>query len=200
MRSVVRAMRQQVGDDFPIGVKLNSADFQRGGFDEEDSAQVLQMLEEDGVDMIEISGGNYESKAMFDLDEAQTTPGDREAYFLRYARRVRTQTQVPLMVTGGFRSRSVMTEALRSDALDLIGMARPFANNPDIAHELLHGKLTRARPPVRIPGLHRISVASEAMLSVVQMGLMARGIDPNGPLGPLLTALLGMVSALTTRR
>lgn len=61
LMEVYREMRRQVGDDFPIGIKLNSADFQRGGFTEEESMQVLKTIDEAGIDLIEISGGNYEN-------------------------------------------------------------------------------------------------------------------------------------------
>ena len=191
LREVVRAVRGVVGGRVPVGVKLNSADFQRGGFAEGESMQVLGMLEAEGVDLIEISGGNYESKAMFNLDADQRE--DREAYFLDYARRARRATQAPLMVTGGFRSAAAMEDALAEGALDVVGMARPFANNPDIARDLIEGRLERALPPVRLPLLYTASVASEAMLSVAQMSVMARGVDPNGVLGPFLTAILGIL-------
>ena len=176
LRATLAAMRNRCGADFPISVKLNSADFQRGGFDEDDSLRVLEWLHEDGIDLVEISGGNYESKAMFQLDDTST--GRREAYFLDFARRARAAVDIPLMVTGGFRSRTVMNDALADGALDVIGVARPFANDPDFADRLLSGELERAEQPTKWLGGFGTRAVSEAMLSVAQMGLISRGLDP----------------------
>jgi len=193
----VRAVRAAVGPAFPVSVKLNSADFQQGGFTPEDAMAVLAMLDDEGVDLVEISGGSYESAAMLNL--ARESTAAREAYFLEFAAAARAQLDTPIMVTGGFRSAAAMEEALADGSLDVVGMARPFANNPDIAAELLSGARERAAQPLRLPGLRRVSMASEAMLSVAQMGLMARGLPPSGPLGPVVTLGMGLVRSLVKR-
>ena len=101
---IVRRIRARVSPGFAVSVKLNSADFQRGGFSEDESRDVVAALAGEGLDLIEISGGNYESPAMSGSAAASTR--DREAYFLDYARTVRQLAgDVPLAVTGGFRSR-----------------------------------------------------------------------------------------------
>lgn len=130
------AIRNEVGSDFPIGVKLNSADFQRDGFNEEDFIAVAETLAYIGVDLIEISGGNYESQSMSGIN-VQTSTLKREAYFLEYARKIRGRVKVPLIVTGGFRSVSAMNQALQSGETDLIGLGRPFAVDPNVANKLL---------------------------------------------------------------
>ena len=84
LREIYRAIRTEVGEDFPIGVKLNSADFQRGGFSEEESMQVIQTLQADGLDLVEVSGGNYENPSMVGANVKESTL-QREAYFLEYA-------------------------------------------------------------------------------------------------------------------
>ena len=173
-------IRNAVGDDFPIGIKLNSADFQRGGFTEEESMRVLGMLQEDGIDLVEISGGSYESRVMLDKVENQ-----REAFFLEYAKTARAKVDVPMMVTGGFRARSIMEDALSYGALDVVGMARPFTNNPSIAQDLLDGRTERAADPPVMPGLGRLGGMSEAMMSVAQMGLLAKGKSPTLRFGGL---------------
>lgn len=193
-RSVLDAIRKAVGDDFPIGIKLNSADFQRGGFTEQESMRVLAMLQEDGVDLVEISGGSYESRVM--LNEPQT---GRDAFFLEYAEKARSEVEIPLMVTGGFRERAAMVDALAKGALDVVGMARPFTNNPRVALDLLEGQTSRAADPPTIPGLGRLGGTSQAMMSVAQMGLLARGKSPTlrfGGLGAVLAALVEESSSL----
>jgi len=155
--AVYQAIRDAVGDDFPIGIKLNSADFMKDGFSEEESMDVVKALSEAGIDLIEISGGTYESPAMTGHKVAESTR-KREAYFLDYADAVRQHTDVPLMVTGGFRSAAAMSEALASGATDLIGLARPVAVSPAWPRELLaddNARLELKRPTTGIKGLDK---------------------------------------------
>eukprot|EP01083_Nonionella_stella_P130726 396829_1 len=141
---VVRAVRQAVGPDFPVVVKLNSADFQRGGFTEDESIKVVRCLGGLAVDFVEISGGNYENPVLMDgLGAARTvrkTTLEREAYYLDYCHKLRDECSVPIMLTGGFRSAEAMTDAVRSRATDLVGLARPFAMEADFAQKILSGK------------------------------------------------------------
>jgi len=131
---VYRKIRAMVGDDFPIGIKLNSADFQKGGFTEDESMEVVKILSQEGIDLIEISGGTYEAPAMMGKRRESTVK--REAYFIDYIEKARKITDTPLMLTGGFRTASVMREAIASNQLDVIGIARPFTVYPNIANEL----------------------------------------------------------------
>ncbi|MGC6331389.1 NADH:flavin oxidoreductase/NADH oxidase family protein [Rhizorhabdus sp. FW153] len=145
----VRRVRAAVGPDFPISVKLNSADFQRGGFAFEESLSVARWLEREGVDLLEISGGSYEQPAMMDLDgigereEPRGVPPStaaREAYFVDFAKAMKAEVgTMPLLVTGGFRSRAAMDHALATGAADLIGLARPLCGAPDACRALLAG-------------------------------------------------------------
>jgi len=179
-RTVLGEIRRAVGDDFPIGIKLNSADFQRGGFTEGDSMHVLGMLQEDGIDLVEISGGSYEARVMLDKVDNQ-----REAFFLEYAKKARAEVDIPMMVTGGFRARSIMVDALSRGALDVVGMARPFTNNTHVARDLLDGRTDRAADPPVMPGLGYLGDTSEAMMSIAQMGLLAKGKSPTLRFGGL---------------
>ncbi|TCP25952.1 2,4-dienoyl-CoA reductase-like NADH-dependent reductase (Old Yellow Enzyme family) [Tenacibaculum skagerrakense] len=133
---IYKEIRAQVGPDFPIGIKLNSADFQKGGFSEEDSMKVIELLSEAGIDLIEISGGTYEAPAMMMGNRKQSTK-EREAYFIDYIEKARKVTKTPLMLTGGFRTVSVMQNAIASEKLDIVGLARPFCLFPNIANEIL---------------------------------------------------------------
>ena len=143
----LNTVRQLVGPDFPIAVKLNSADFQRGGFAFEDSLQVARWLQEGGVDLIEISGGTYEQPKLLGMEGleaeekqavAETTLA-REAYFVDFAKAMKDELTIPLMVTGGFRSSSAMEQALRSGAADVIGLGRPLCVLPEAPKRLLGG-------------------------------------------------------------
>ncbi|AOK32146.1 MULTISPECIES: NADH:flavin oxidoreductase/NADH oxidase family protein [Burkholderia] len=140
--AVYEAVRSRVGADFPIGIKLNSADFQRGGFTEEESLDAIRALAQAGIDLIEISGGTYEEPVMQRGHRSASTAA-REAYFLEFAEKVRAEIQVPLMVTGGFRSLAGMEAPLRDGALDMIGLGRILAIEPDAPARLLRGEQTR---------------------------------------------------------
>lgn len=141
---VVRAVRAAVDPGFIVAVKLNSSDFQKGGFDHADSVQVAVMLEAEGVDFIEISGGNFEEPKAYTHAKKSGSTQMREAYFLEYAAAIKEALSIPLMVTGGFRSASVMNDAIESGQTDLIGMGRPFITEPGFAAKLLSGEIDRA--------------------------------------------------------
>lgn len=130
---IYQAIRSSVSTNFLVGVKLNSADFQKGGFDEEQSTQVMAKLSELGIDFIEVSGGNYESPEML---STKPSSQKREAFFLDYAKKARAVSKAPLIITGGFRSEAAMNDALTSGDLDLVGVARPFALVPDLPNQI----------------------------------------------------------------
>ena len=135
---VYKEIRNRVGADYPVSIKLNSADFQRGGFTEEESLATIQALDEVGIDLIEISGGTYE-KPIMQLGKPKESTISREAYFLDFAKKVRELSKVPLMVTGGFRSLQGIESALSNNDLDFVGLGRIFAIEPLASKRLLSG-------------------------------------------------------------
>lgn len=213
---VVEEVRAKVGQDFPISVKLNSADFQKGGFTLEESAQVARWLSEAGIDLLEISGGTYEQLYLLGHkgDEAQVeTPNvrqstrQREAYFIEYAKVIQEAIDIPLMVTGGFRSRLTMVEALEAGELDMIGLARPICGDPDIARYLLSGQVSYAPayeqdlrlgngwlgPASKIPLIRVINVQGEVAWfyrQIIQLSLLK---SPNRGIGVLKAFVLHML-------
>lgn len=162
--AVYAEIRRQVGPDFPVGIKLNSADFQKGGFTEEESMATIQALADAGIDLLEISGGTYESPVMSGVfnQPQKTSTTTREAYFLEFAQKVRSAVNVPLMVTGGFRSLAGMNAALESGALDVVGIARLMAIDPDAPAALLSGRDSHLR----------VLPISTGIKAVDRMGLM----------------------------
>lgn len=152
LMSVVREVRARLGSGYAVSVKLNSSDFQKGGFAPEDSLQVAAWLNEAGVDLLEVSGGSYEQPAMMDIEGMEAryeeakreTTRAREAYFLTYAEEMRRVATMPLMVTGGFRSRAGMEEALSGGACDVCGIGRPLCVDPDLPNKLMRGEADAA--------------------------------------------------------
>ncbi len=140
---VVRAVRAATAPAFCISVKLNSSDFQQGGFSNEDCLQVVKWLGEASVDLIEISGGNYEKPAMMGRGAKESTVR-REAYFLEYAQLIKQAAPVPIMLTGGFRSKAAMEAALGEGACDVVGLGRPMCVDTDLPNRLLSGETNSA--------------------------------------------------------
>ncbi|MDF2231679.1 NADH:flavin oxidoreductase/NADH oxidase family protein [Albimonas sp. CAU 1670] len=150
--AVVDAIRTACGPTFLLSVKLNSADFQEGGFTLSDCAQVARRLQDAGVDLLEISGGNYEQPAMIlggRRDDRRESTRAREAFFLDYAAELRGSVTLPMMVTGGFRTRAAMEAALAEGACDVIGLGRPMIADPDFPRRLIAGE-TEGQPDPEI--------------------------------------------------
>ena len=151
--AIVTKTREVLGADFPISVKLNSADFQKGGFDFDDSLTVAKWLADAGVDLLEISGGTYEQPRLLNLDgvepiEEQSLARStlaREAYFVDFAKAMREELSIPIMVTGGLRRREVMNHVLETGGADMIGLGRPLCVDADGPNRLLNGEDELAR-------------------------------------------------------
>ncbi|MBP6847031.1 MAG: NADH:flavin oxidoreductase/NADH oxidase family protein [Kofleriaceae bacterium] len=185
--AIVRAVRAAVGPAFPIGVKLNSADFQRGGFTIEEAMDVARALEAAGVDLLEISGGNYERPAMAGSGELprieRATSREREAYFLDYARQIRAVTTLPLMLTGGMRTRATMQAVIGGGDVDVVGLARPLTVAPSLPADLLAGRVDGA-PVVTIRSrVRKLDDALQVFWYQEQLHRIARGEEPDLRLG-----------------
>lgn len=123
---IIKKTRENVGPSFPISVKLNSADFQKGGFNEEDAFYVIDELQKLMIDLLEISGGTYENIVFLTKRNERASTRKREAFFMDFAEKVRTKTDIPLMVTGGFRTLEFCEEVIENNELEVVGFARPF--------------------------------------------------------------------------
>ncbi|MCG6150427.1 NADH:flavin oxidoreductase/NADH oxidase family protein [Leptospira bandrabouensis] len=127
---VIKAVRQIVKPNFIVSVKLNSADFQKGGFQFQDAKEVISNIQTLGVDFIELSGGNYEAPAMQGESRDGSTIS-REAYFLEFASEVAKTATVPILVTGGIRRKQIAESVLES-GVPLVGIATALALNPNL--------------------------------------------------------------------
>ncbi|MER7604448.1 NADH:flavin oxidoreductase/NADH oxidase family protein [Nocardioides sp. NPDC127503] len=177
---VFLAIRAEVGAQTPVAIKLNSADFQKGGFGEEESLEVVHALAEEGLDLLEISGGTYTSAAMLGVDPSlKASTRRREAYFLSYAERVRAELPaLPLMLTGGFRTAGGMVDAVESGAVDLVGLGRPLTVQPDFPAELLASRVDESVVNPRRSGIRLLDSLTELTYYSVQMWRMAKGKEP----------------------
>lgn len=179
---IYKAIRAETGPDFSVGIKMNSADFQKGGFSEEESLDVVRALSEAGIDMIEISGGTYEAPVMAGVtrEPLKESTLRREAYFLEFAEKARAATKTPLMLTGGFRSAAGMSAAIESGAVDFIGLARLLAIEPDAPLRLVAGQEPReAVRPIKtgIGAIDKMALLEVAWYAR-QLRRMGRGEEP----------------------
>jgi len=141
---IVRAVRARVEPGFGVAVKLNSADFQRGGFDISDARQVVEWLSREPVDFVELSGGNYESAAMMGMsdDGRADSTAEREMYFIDFAKDITESATMPIMVTGGVTKLETARSALATGNVDIIGIARAFGFNPSLPKDWQAGQNT----------------------------------------------------------
>jgi len=196
---IVRAVRGAVSPGFVVSVKLNSADFQRGGFSADDARQVVQWLGSLGVDLVELSGGSYEAPAM----QGQARDGRtlaREAYFVDFARDVRALATMPVMVTGGIR-RLPVAEQVVAQGVDMVGMGTALAIAPDLPRQWQAGRATA-------PALAPITWNNKALGALANMAAVrfqlrrvSRGQATRPTVSPL-RALLGqqLADGLRVRR
>jgi 2,4-dienoyl-CoA reductase-like NADH-dependent reductase (Old Yellow Enzyme family) len=180
---VIGAIREVVSPSFAVAVKLNSADFQRGGFDADDAGRVIAMLEPLGVDLVELSGGSYESPAM----AGRPTDGRaaaREAYFLELAAELAETSPLPLMLTGGITRRET-AEAVLANGIAVVGMGTAIAVTPDLPNRWREG--LEATERLNSVTWSDKTLASAASMALVrhQMRRVTRGKEPTGKTHPV---------------
>jgi 2,4-dienoyl-CoA reductase-like NADH-dependent reductase (Old Yellow Enzyme family) len=173
---IVREVREATRPGFAVAVKLNSSDFHEGGLSEDDAAEVARLLDGEGVDLLEISGGTYTRGASFGEGVA---PSSRESYFLAFAERIRGLTKMPVMLTGGFRSHAAMSRAVAGGGTDVVGLARPLALEPELANHLLAEPDSRSRAKPLHFGIAKLRGAAELSWYGRQLARVADGHDPD---------------------
>jgi len=175
------AIRRAVGPQFPIGIKLNASDFQKGGFTNAECVELVKLLNGVGLDLLELSGGSLEQPKVVGVtlkDEGEDGPRAsalrREAYFVAFAGAVRKVARMPVMVTGGFRSIAGMVEAQEGGDLDVVGLARPLIAEPEAPRRLLAGEIDRL--PSREATLNVFHILPWNNMQIERLG---DGLDPD---------------------
>lgn len=197
--AVIKAIRAQVAPTFAVAVKINSADFQRGGFDADDAKVVVLAMNELAVDLVELSGGSYESPAM----QGNTADGrtlQREAYFLDFAKEIAQVAKMPVMTTGGVRRLAVAEEVL-AQGIDIVGMGTALAMNPALPNDWKKdGSLSAHNPMVQWKDKTLSAVATMAVIKR-QLQRMGKAKTPKPNASPILSLLSDRIrlSKLTKR-
>ncbi|MDB5482935.1 MAG: NADH:flavin oxidoreductase [Caulobacteraceae bacterium] len=178
---VIAAIRAVVGPGFPIGAKLNASDFQKGGFTNAECVELVKVLNTARLDLLELSGGSLEQPKVVGIaikDEGEDGPRAstvaREAYFVAFAGAVRAVAEMPVMVTGGFRTVAGMVEALENGELDVVGLGRPLIADPEAPRRLLAGEIDRLPTPEASLNLFHLLPWNN-----LQIERLADGLDPH---------------------
>lgn len=199
LTEVINAVRKNVSSRFIVSVKINSSDFQKGGFQFEDALQVIKSIQSLGVDFIEMSGGNYEAPAMQGVSRDGSTLA-REAYFLEFAREVTKVVSVPIMVTGGISRKEIASSVLES-GVSLVGIATALALNPNLPNEWKADQISNPRLP--IPKWKSKTLAGLATMAMVryQLQRLSRNQNPKTNVQPWFRLLVDQIrlSSLTNR-
>ncbi|WP_430460302.1 NADH:flavin oxidoreductase/NADH oxidase family protein [Thalassolituus sp. LLYu03] len=191
---IVRRVRAQVKPQFAVAVKINSADFQRGGFDLDDARAVVRLLNPLGVDAIEISGGSYEAPAMQGRTADDRTLA-REAFFLEFAKDIAAVAQMPVMTTGGI-TRLATAESVVNAGVALAGIGSALAICPDLVNRWQ--QQADYRVDIRPLGFKDKAIASVAAMALIRrhMHRWAAGRNGGRRLNPVFTLVLDQIRTL----
>lgn len=173
---VVKAIKTALPKEAAISVKLNSADFQRGGFDQADAIEVVKTLGELNVDLVELSGGSYESPAM----QGNTADGRtlaREAYFLEFAKEIAKEATMPIMTTGGI-LRLPIAQKVLDEGIDIIGLGRALAFSPNLPNQWKKDTEAKAKLPDVKWKDKTLSAMATMAITKRQFKRMGKGLEP----------------------
>jgi 2,4-dienoyl-CoA reductase-like NADH-dependent reductase (Old Yellow Enzyme family) len=179
--ATIASVRAVVGADFPVGIKLNSSDFQRGGFTHAECIELVHLLNESTLDLLELSGGSLEQPKVVGValkdegvDGRPSSTKQREAYFIEFARALRRVAKMPVMMVGGFRTADAMRAAIDAEELDMIGIGRPMIADPMAPAKLISGEIARA--PAHEDTIHLFHLLPWFN---AQIERLADGLDPD---------------------
>jgi len=185
--AVIKAVRAEVSPSFAVGVKINSADFQRGGFDADDAKVVILAMNELAVDLVELSGGSYESPAM----QGNTADGQtlqREAYFLDFAKEIAQVATMPIMTTGGVR-RLAVAENVLAQGIDIVGMGTALAMNPSLPNDWKKDSTLSAHNPIVQWRDKTLSALATMAVIKRQLHRMGKGKRPKPDASPIFSLI-----------
>ena len=178
LKEIYLGMREELGKDFPIGIKINSTDFKEDGLKEEDSLETIVELANLGLDFVEISGGTYERPAMM----GATSTSSNKVFFAEYSKKLKQKVDIPVIVTGGIRSINAMNTLLNDNTTDFIGIARPLTIDPNIPNKIKQGTYTIVETTRVSTGVKKLDKIFGSLLGIVYyqvlMQNIAKGKEP----------------------
>jgi len=133
VNEIIEKIRQVVGPNFPVGIRINATDKLVGGLQQEDALEVVRLLSQSSIDLIDVSGGTYFPGAASSSDGVLTTG----PYFVDIAKRAKELTSIPVVVTGGFETRIQAENAVEGGSADAVGFGRAMVLDPSLADSFL---------------------------------------------------------------
>ncbi len=137
---VLAEIRAQVGDDYPVLIKMNSEDFLEKGLSQDEMLDFAEMLQHAGIDAIELSGGTGFSGKFHPIRKGNGRAGEK-VYYLDAASRFKSRLSVPLMLVGGIRSYETAQNLVEKGLADYISLCRPLIREPGLIHRWKQGDL-----------------------------------------------------------
>jgi len=191
LMEIVRAVKARTSDGFGVSVKLNSADFQKGGYDENDAKRVVEWLNAEDIDFVELSGGSYESAAMAGAAEEDNPSSTllREMYFIEFAKIIQSVANMPLMVTGGVTKKETADMALETGAVEIVGIARAFGFNAHLPSDWENGENLEVALPLSKSKNKTFRVLSGMAMTKANLYAMGNGKMPKMKMSPLLAII-----------
>ena len=178
LKEIYLGMREELGKNFTIGIKINSTDFKEDGLTEEDSLKTIIELANLGLDFVEISGGTYERPAMM----GATSKSTNQVFFAEYSKKLKQKIEIPVVVTGGIRSINAMNTLLNDNTTDFIGIARPLTIDPNIPNKIKQGTYTIVETTRVSTGVKKLDKIFGSLLGIVYyqvlMQNIAKGKEP----------------------
>lgn len=178
LKEIYLGMREELGKDFTIGIKINSTDFKEDGLTEENSLKTIIELANLGLDFVEISGGTYERPAMM----GATSKSTNQVFFAEYSKKLKQKIEIPVVVTGGIRSINAMNTLLNDNTTDFIGIARPLTIDPNIPNKIKQGTYTIVETTRVSTGVKKLDKIFGSLLGIVYyqvlMQNIAKGKEP----------------------
>lgn len=172
LKEIYLGMREELGKDFPIGIKINSTDFKEDGLTEEDSLETIVELANLGLDFVEISGGTYERPAMM----GATSTSSNKVFFAEYSKKLKQKIDIPVIVTGGIRSINAMNTLLNDNTTDFIGIARPLTIDPNIPNKIKQGTYTIVETTRVSTGVKKLDKIFGSLLGIVYYQVLMQNI------------------------
>ena len=172
LKEIYLGMREELGKDFTIGIKINSTDFKEDGLTEEDSLKTIIELANLGLDFVEISGGTYERPAMM----GATSKSTNQVFFAEYSKKLKQKIEIPVVVTGGIRSINAMNTLLNDNTTDFIGIARPLTIDPNIPNKIKQGTYTIVETTRVSTGVKKLDKIFGSLLGIVYYQVLMQNI------------------------
>lgn len=173
LKEIYLGMREELGKDFNIGIKINSTDFKEDGLTEEDSLKTIIELADLGLDFVEISGGTYERPAMM----GATSKSTNQVFFAEYSKKLKQKIEIPVVVTGGIRSINAMNTLLNNNTTDFIGIARPLTIDPNIPNKIKQGTYTIVETTRVSTGVKKLDKIFGSLLGIVYYQVLMQNIS-----------------------